>query len=189
MRIALILLTLTACAAPRVEPSPRPAPQAAPHAHVSAPARVTLESLSVSRVEGRSPDGLTGTGTPPASAGSWTEAQLVARVILNASADLPVAVTLSLPPGATLRSGRAQFTLPSLRAGTVVEERYTIVYAAAPAEPVVFRAHAAGEDFGFHAEAQWRFGRPEAPAVRVAADGTRLVLGRHDFGPSVRVHR
>jgi hypothetical protein len=77
MRIALILLTLTACAAPRVEPSPRPAPQAAPHAHVSAPARVTLESLSVSRVEGRSPDGLTGTGTPPASAGSWTEAQLV----------------------------------------------------------------------------------------------------------------
>lgn len=189
MRIALILTTLTACAAPRVEPSPRPVQPAAPHAHVSAPARVTLESLSVTRVEGRSPAGLTGATAPSTSAATLTEAQLVARVFVNASADLPVAVTLSLPPGITLRSGRARFTLPSLRAGTTVEERYTIVYAAEPAEPVVLQAHAAGEDFGFHAEARWRFGRPEAPAVRATADGARFVLGRHDFGPSVRVHR
>ncbi|MBK6533856.1 MAG: hypothetical protein IPF99_30995 [Deltaproteobacteria bacterium] len=71
----------------------------------------------------------------------------------------------------------------------MVEERYTIVYAAAPAEPVVLGRTPQARTSGFHAEAQWRFGRPEPPAVRVAADGTRLVLGRHDFGTSARAHR
>jgi hypothetical protein len=150
---------------------------------------VSLTAARVDALETREGGGPSASGALPASTpgAARTEVTLVARVTLDAYADVPVTVTLTLPPGATIRAGRARFTLPAVRPETVVEERYVIAYETPLAGPVVLRARAAGEAFGFNAEARWGSGRSDPP--RLMASGAPLTLGRHRFGPSMRVPR
>ncbi len=186
--VYLALAALVGCAPPldrRAAANLRPAPRA----HVAAPAYASLTATRVVVVDPREGGGPSAPGALPVTPGAArTEATLVARVTLDAYADVPVTVTLSLPPGASIREGRARFTLAAVRPETVVEERYVIVYETPPAAPAVLRARAAGAAFGFTAEARWDFGR-SAPTPRVVASGAPLTLGRHRFGPSMRVPR
>ena len=187
--VYLALAALVGCAPPADRRAAAPL-HPAPRAHVAAPAYVSLTAARVDAVDTREGAGPSAPGPLPAPTpvSARTEATLVARVTLDAYADMPVTVPLTLPPGATLRAGRARFTLPAVRPSTVVEERYVIAYDAPPAGPVLLRARAAGEAFGFNAEARWDFGRSDPPP-RLMASGAPLTLGRHRFGPSMRVPR
>ncbi|MBL8678198.1 MAG: hypothetical protein JNK05_03490 [Myxococcales bacterium] len=182
--------TLVACASPtptRVATS-RSSP--AEHAHVAGPAQLTLEPVHLSH---ESPTGSIDRAQPIVadSARAANDVTLVARLSLDAYADVPVTVTIDLPSNASLRAGRSSFTIPNIRPGSIVEERYTVAFASGQPRPVgaiTVRAHARGSAFGFTAVARWNDGATP-PTRRIVADGTPLVMGRHRFGPSIRAGR
>jgi hypothetical protein len=93
--------------------------------------------------------------------------RLVAEVERRMGFGAPVRVSLSLPGGATLLEGPAEFTVPGGPGGDVQAVPYVVSFGAggSPAEDLVLVAHAEGRSFGAHAEARHAFGRvsPEAP--------------------------
>ncbi len=164
--VYLALAALVGCAPPldrRAAANLRPAPRA----HVAAPAYASLTATRVVVVDPREGEARAPPARSPVTPGAArTEATLVARVTLDAYADVPVTVTLSLPPGASIREGRARFTLAAVRPESVVEERYVIA-------PPPLRLHRRGA-LGLRSQ------RPDAAG---RGSGAPLTLGRHRFGP------
>lgn len=159
------------------------------HQHVSGPARIELEQRAIARASTDDPRTTAARSTPtPQPIQALTEASLVARLSLDAHADVPVTVVIDVPPGASLRAGRETFTIPAMRPGLVIEEHYVVAFDAntAPSQPLTIHARAQSDAFGFDARAQWNFGRATPSPRRIVADGTPLVVGRRNFGPSVR---
>jgi hypothetical protein len=102
--------------------------------------------------------------------------RLVAEVERRRGFGAPVRVSLSLPGGATLLEGPAEFTVPEGPGGDVRAVPYVVSLGAggAVAEDLVLVAHAEGRSFGAHAEARHAFGRVSPDAPRPVPTGPAL---------------
>jgi hypothetical protein len=112
---------------------------------------------------------------------------LITRVDRHVPIRVPITVTVSVPPGASLVSGPAAFSIPSSEQAGPVEREMLFALSGLPADDFVLAADIDGADFGVHAKDTYNIAgvRPR-PALR-RADGPRLRLGGRSFGPSVLV--
>jgi hypothetical protein len=115
------------------------------------------------------------------------QVRLVAKVERRMGFGAPVKVSLSLPGGATLLEGPAEFTVPGGPGGDVQAVPYVVTFGAGglPAEDLVLVAHAEGRSFGAHAEARHGFGRVSPDRPRPVPTGPTLPASlmsgtRHD---------
>ena len=109
------------------------------------------------------------------------------RITLRADLEMrgpwpyPVALEWRVPPGARLVSGTMASVVDGAGPATVELE-----LGAVPAEDLVVVAESRGPDAGFHAEARYRFGRPDpAPPSGPEKTGPSTTINGHDLGPSV----
>jgi hypothetical protein len=168
-----------------VERGARPAEaRARPHhrAWTGGGAPVTPDSHAEAHVHGGPVPGLT-TRIPAPMRVAWTvvessagRVRLVAEVERRLGFGAPVAVHLSLPRGAALLEGPADFTVPEGRGGDVRSVSYVVTFGtgAPPTEDLVLVAHAEGASFGAHAEQRYSFGREPSAAPRPVPVGPVL---------------
>ncbi|HZI14876.1 MAG TPA: hypothetical protein VE153_31190 [Myxococcus sp.] len=177
-------------AAPVVRDVPAVAPSrversAEPMAARAVPAGGGSESVEreqEAHAHGASVAGLTARIPAPMRVG-WTvvesgagRVRLVAEVERRLGFGAPVRVSLSLPGGATLLEGPAEFTVPGGPGGDVQAVPYVVSFGAGSsvAEDMVLVAHAEGRSFGAHAEARHAFGRVPADVPRPVPTGPAL---------------
>lgn len=75
---------------------------------------------------------------------------------------------------------------PSDRIDTV---EYVLALVTVPAADLTLVADAQGTGWGAHAEAPYRFGRPEPTPQGPAAAGPNIIVGGIDLGPAVPAGR
>jgi hypothetical protein len=98
---------------------------------------------------------------------------------------LPVEVRVVVPSGARLASGPEAWTVPGGETpGTDVRE-IVIELSSLPQQDLRLVIDSQGEAAGVHAEAAYRFGRPEPTVEPPARDGPAVRLGERDLGRSV----
>jgi hypothetical protein len=97
---------------------------------------------------------------------------------------VPIAVSISLPPGVTADAGATEFTVPASSGPGTTEHEITVHYTGTPPTDIVLEAQVSGDDFGITARDHYRFGRP-ARKLALPPIGDNLRIGGRDFGPSV----
>jgi hypothetical protein len=97
----------------------------------------------------------------------------------------PLEVSVVLPQGASLKSGRARFTLAANLEGQTHDEALTVAYAKIPEGDIALAADGQTAEMGVHARMAYRFGRPEPLQDAVAPVGPDLKKGDQNFGPSI----
>ena len=101
-------------------------------------------------------------GPPSVAAGESIIIRLdVERRIVNGN---PIDVHLSVPDGCVLESGVSNERVIDARSPRIVRE-YKLVVNHVPQSDLVVTADSAGSNYGVHASAAYRFGRPE-PKLR-----------------------
>lgn len=112
---------------------------------------------------------------------------LVARVNRHIPFRVPIAVTVTIPAGLRIVSGRTNWIIdPSDSVGPVEEVVVVEVVEAGPQE-MILAADVEGTGFGVHAKRSYVIGSvPARSATRASTPaGPHLEVGGHDFGPSV----
>ncbi len=111
---------------------------------------------------------------------------LVARVNRRSPIRIPTTVTVSVPAGVRLVSGRTSWVIDGSGSTGSVDE--TLVFEVTDAGPqeILLAADVQSARFGVHAKKAYKLGptvqkSPSAPTTR----GPALQMGEHDFGPSV----
>jgi len=112
---------------------------------------------------------------------------LSARVAQPGSLGLPLQVTVTLPPGASLVRGPARWVVQPAAPGTVNETVLEVLAPAVPADDLVLVADAQGEHAGVHAEARYRFGRPEPSPPSPPLTPRDVVIHGHNLGRAVQM--
>lgn len=116
-----------------------------------------------------------------------TQVELIARVQRLAPLPFPLEVSVSLPAGATLKTGRARFTLAPNLEGETHDEAIVVAYATVPAGDVELAADGQTAEMGVHARMAYRFGRPAPLQDAVAPAGPDLKKGDKNLGPSIPI--
>lgn len=175
MKLLAPLLVVTACSQEPPVNASTPAPRddgPATRTIVDGPQAPVVVSLEV--VSGKPEPGAT--------------LQLRARVHA-AGWRLPINMDLDLPAGATLVRGKRQVTLTRSSPGRADElVDFTIQLGQVPLADVVVVADSHSSKGGVHAEATYRFGRPEPVPAAPAKTGPELSTPRARFGPSTPIH-
>lgn len=162
-----------------ISPPRAPAPTT-PVASVTAPAAASQDlraPVVIAWVERSTP------ATPNGSPGRYL---LVARVAQPGALGLPLAVQVTVPPGATLARGETRWTVQPAPPGAVQDVELEIFASAPPADDLILIVDAQGPHAGVHAEARYRFGRPEPVGPQPTLAPTPLVIGGRDFGRPVQ---
>lgn len=117
-----------------------------------------------------------------------THVTLVAEIARRGALDLPLELTVRVPPGAALVRGTPQQTLPVSAPGTVTREEFELAYepSGAPSEDALLVVDAQSASAGFHAEVPYRFGRAPAPVPRPPR-GAPLVVNGVDWGAPIEI--
>jgi hypothetical protein len=113
---------------------------------------------------------------------------LSARVEQPGSLGLPLNVRVLLPAGVTLVRGPSHWVVQPGPPGTVHDTVIELLASTAPTDDLVLVADVQGEHAGIHAEARYRFGRPEPQVAQPPLAPTDLVVGGHNFGRPVQMH-
>ncbi len=114
---------------------------------------------------------------------------LGARVAQPGDLGLPLDVRVVLPAGAVLLRGDAHQIVQPGDPGSVHEFVLEIDAPVVPVDDLVLVVDAQGEHAGVHAEARYRFGRPEPVAPQTPLAREALVVGGRDFGRPVQMTR
>jgi hypothetical protein len=115
--------------------------------------------------------------------------ELTARIEHRGRIQLPLAVSVRVPPGVQIARGPAQYTVPAAGAGTVTETEFDFVSVdpAALAGDITLVVDGQEISFGVHAEAIYQL----APAAVVGASQgptePHTILGGVDLGPSAPI--
>ncbi len=169
MRIVslVFVLALVGCAPGTGTARPDPAGTPDPAATRSAPgAPMTVEWLYRGETAGR----LT----------------LVARVNRVAPIRIPITVTVSVPPGVRLVSGRSSWIVDGSGATGPVDETLVLEVTRSGPQEVLLAADAETAHFGVHARKSYALGPTQPKALSAPmGSGPALQVGGHDFGPSV----
>lgn len=146
------------------------------------PTEESPEETTATELSGGSLAGLT-TRVPAPMRVSWrvvdAEAgglRLVAEVERRVGFNVPIAVSIVLPPDARLVEGTTEFVLPE---GTGEDVRavpcvVSVTQGVVPPTDLVLVAHAEGSAFGAHAEARYTFGRQSLVDRRPSPTGPVL---------------
>ena len=118
---------------------------------------------------------------------SATQVLLIARVERRAALTFPLQLSVRLPAGTALVSGRGRLTLPPNAEAAVDEELMTFTYAQTPEDDLELLIDGVAIDVGIHARAAYRFGRSPPQHRVVAPTGPELWVGGKNLGPSVPV--
>ena len=175
--LLLVLASLGCTVAPRPAPPPPPAPNAAPPraAHdIGAP-------VLVSWIVREEP------ATASRQGGAPGHYLLSARVAQPGYLGLPLQVSVELPPGVSLVRGPARWIVQPAAPGTVNETVLEVLAPVAPADDLVLVADAQGEHAGVHAEARYRFGRPEPRPPSPPLTPSDIVIHGHNLGRAVQM--
>ncbi len=115
---------------------------------------------------------------------------LIARVRRYTSFAVPVAVTVTVPDGLRVVSGRTSFAIAESEPPGTTDEPLLFEVVQQPAQDLLLEADARGADFGVHAKRAWSFGARAAGRNLVAppAKGPALDVGDRHFGPSIPAH-
>ncbi len=100
--------------------------------------------------------------------------------------DLPLRVEVSLPNGVTVLRGETRYVVPT--GPRPRDDRRVLVLACgdrAPADDLVVTAEARDDDHGVHAEARFRFGRPEPTTPAPPLSRRPLRIGNVDHGAPI----
>jgi hypothetical protein len=116
------------------------------------------------------------------SAGRLT---LVARVNRNAPLTVPTTVTVTVPAGTRVASGRTSWVIAGSESMGPVDEVIVFDVVQPGAQEIVLAADATGANFGVHAKKSFALGVPEQGASMPPTPGPSLEVGGRDFGPSV----
>ncbi len=152
------VLLLVSCASPRTE-----APRKETTVRALSPVRVTWEE--VSRTD--------------------TEAVVLAKVERVLAMDLPFTLSVDVPAGATVASGRTRLTLLPNTEAVTVTEKITFTFEATPVGDAVLGLDGDTGAMGFHFKVPYRFGRAPPPELAPAATGPAVKKGDKNFGPSI----
>lgn len=166
--ISMMLLVLAVGCAPKAVPARSdvgPADAPAPVASSSPRAPMTVEWI----YQGESGGRLT----------------LVARVNRNVPIRVPTTVTVSVPAGVKVVSGRTSWVIESSESTSPVEETLVLEVVQAGPQEIVLAADAETVNFGVHAKKAYKVGQAAQKGSVPASKGPTLEVGGHDFGPSV----
>ena len=114
-----------------------------------------------------------------------TQVELIARVQRLAPLPFPLEVSIALPEGATLKTGRSRFTLAPNLEGETHDEAMVVAYAKLPEGDLLLAADGQTAEMGVHARMAYRFGRPAPLQDAVAPAGPDLKKGDQNLGPSI----
>lgn len=110
---------------------------------------------------------------------------LVARVSQPGALSMPLRVDVDVPTGVTLVRGTRHYLVQPAPPGAMHETTFELRAAAPPAQDLVLVADAQGERSGVHAEARYRFGRPEPVAIAPTRGGADIVVHGVHLGQGV----
>ncbi len=154
------LLLWTACASPQLSPQGAPLETTT---RALPPVRVSWEEVSRSA----------------------TEAVVLAKLERVNALAMPFVMTLEVPPGATVVSGRTRLTLLPNAEPVLVTETITFHFEAPPPGDAVLKLDGDSGAMGFHFKVPYRFGRPVHAEQPPAATGPAVKLGDRNLGPSI----
>ncbi len=157
MHSVALLLCLAACAPTAARPDPAPAPS--PRAPMIA--EWVLQDAPAGQLS------------------------LIARIHRYSPFSVPITVTIAVPEGLRLLSGRTSFVIPETAPLGTTDEPLVFEVVRTPVQDLVLEADARGPDFGVHAKRAYSFGRPQQRAITPPATGPELEVGERKFGPSV----
>jgi hypothetical protein len=166
----LVSLALVACT--KSEPAPPPAP-----AQAAEPAKTPAEKPAPSDDEATPP--LTVQIEGPQSPAANSDLDLAIKIVRSRATDVPVALSITLPAGATLITGKSAETIVDASAATI-ERRIRVHIGAVPADDLLVAADSKTASSGAHAEKAYRFGRaepklpqptPAGPSLKVKGKG------------------
>jgi hypothetical protein len=123
-------------------------------------------------------------GTPATIGGPL---RLHAEVVRHGSWPYPIDLEFHLPAGITPVAGSARTRLAQATSPGVSAADLDLDVPAIPLADVVVTADSQGPGAGFHAEARYRFGRPEPSVMLPAANGPRIVTPLGDLGRAVPI--
>lgn len=167
-----IALSLGCTASPPPSPAPsRAAASPSAHADVRAPVLASWIERDAPSLPNGTPDRYV----------------LSARVAQPGNLGLPLQVSVALPAGATLARGPARWLVQPAAPGSMHETVLEVLASVPPADDLVLVVDAQGEHAGVHAEARYRFGRPEPAAPQPPLAPTSIVIGGHDYGRPVQM--
>lgn len=111
---------------------------------------------------------------------------LIARIHRHSPFSVPINVTITVPEGLRLLSGRTSFSIPENAPMGVTDEPLVFEVVRTPAQDLILEADARGPDFGVHAKRAYTFGRPQKQLIVAPQEkGPELEVGERKFGPSV----
>jgi hypothetical protein len=110
---------------------------------------------------------------------------LVARVNRNAPIRIPATVTVSVPAGVRVVSGRTSWVIEGSESTSPVEETLVFEVVQAAPQEIVLAADAETVNFGVHAKKAYKLGQAPQKGSVPATTGPALEVGGHVFGPSV----
>lgn len=111
---------------------------------------------------------------------------LIARVNRFAAVRAPTTVSVSVPAGVRVISGRTSWVIPASEATGPVEETYVFEVVQSGQQEVVLTADAEGVGFGIHAKKAYKLGGSTQKVNPVTSpSGPTLEVGGRDFGPAV----
>lgn len=110
---------------------------------------------------------------------------LVARVNRAVPLAVPTTVTVTVPLGVRVLSGKTSWVIDASDSTGPVDEVLVLEVQKPEGQEIVLAADAAGSNFGVHAKKVHSLGKPARQAPASPAPGAPLNVGGHDFGPSV----
>lgn len=110
---------------------------------------------------------------------------LLARVNRSTALRVPTAVSVAVPTGVRVISGRTSWVIEGSDSVAPVEETLVFEVLQSGPQEIVLAADAEGIGFGVHAKKAYRLGAAAKKAAAPASPGPKLEVGGHDFGQSV----
>ena len=127
--------------------------------------------------------------TQPVANGSSRIIELTARIEHRGRIQLPLEVSVRVPPGVQIARGPAQYTVPAAGVGTVTETEFDFV----SVDPAALAGHITlvvdGQEvsFGVHAEAVYPLAPPAVVGASQGPTEPHTILGGVDLGPSAPI--
>jgi hypothetical protein len=110
---------------------------------------------------------------------------LIARVNRTTALQVPTSVTVTVPPGLRVLSGRTLWVIEGSESTVPVEETLVFEVSQPGPQEILLAADAVGVGFGVHAKKVYKLGQAAQKAAAPPSPGPKLEVGGRDFGPSV----
>ncbi len=123
----------------------------------------------------------------PAKVRPGQQLTVVLHLALTRALDLPLAVTWTVPQGAKLMQPKVLPLRLQPKRGKVVDLKVRFSLTGVPADDLLVAVDVNGGDFGVHATAAYRFGRPEPKLPNPMDKAAPVKLRGKGFGTGVPI--